>query len=276
MSDPRSRQASRSATGESTGGALSTPLALVDTHCHLDLCEGDAASVVQRAREAGVERIATVAIEPAGAGAALELATAHPEVHAIVGCHPNSASALDDAALAQLADSARHARVVAIGETGLDYYRERAPRATQVAAFRAQLELARELQLPVVVHARAASDDTLRVLADHDSARPVVLHCFGMPERVGECIERGYYCSFAGNVTYRNARDLQAAARQVPDELLLAETDAPFLSPQPLRGRPNEPANVAHTVATLAALRGDDPARLARQIADNARRVFGW
>lgn len=252
--------------------------AVVDTHCHLELCAAPVDEIVARARAGGVQRIANVALEPRQAVHAITLARRHDEVFAIVGCHPNSAQLLDDDGLRALREAVRAAPglVVAIGETGLDYYRAGAPRETQINAFRRQLELAAELSLPVVVHSREAADDTLAVLADYDRRTPVVLHCFGMPERIAECVERGYYCSFAGNVTYPAAQRLREAARVVPDELLLVETDAPFLSPQPVRGRPNEPSNVRHTLAALAELRGVSAAELAGTVERNARRVFGW
>lgn len=252
--------------------------AVVDTHCHLELCAAPVDEIVARARATGVQRIANVALEPRQAADAIALARRHDEVFAIVGCHPNSAQLLDADGLRALREAAAAASdsVVAIGETGLDYYRAGAPRETQIRAFRRQLELAAELSLPVVVHSREAADDTLAVLAEHERRTPVVLHCFGMPERIGECVERGYYCSFAGNVTYPAAHQLREAARMVPDELLLVETDAPFLSPQPVRGRPNEPSNVRLTLAALAELREVSAAELAATVERNARRLFGW
>jgi TatD DNase family protein len=141
----------------------------------------------------------------------------------------------------------------------------------------AQLDLAGRLGLPVVIHTRAAEDETFAVLREHASRLPaVILHCFSAPERMAECVERGYLCSFAGNVTYPKATDLQAAAREVPAELLLVETDSPYLAPQPRRGRPNEPANVVHTAQHVASLRGVPYDVLERTVEDNAARVFGW
>jgi TatD DNase family protein len=166
--------------------------------------------------------------------------------------------------------------VVAVGETGLDHYRDRAPRDDQRRAFVAQLELARRADLPVVIHTRAAEDDTFAVLAEHADGLTVILHCFSAPDRVEEAVERGYLCSFAGNVTYGSAQDLQRAAREVPDDLLLVETDAPYLTPVPLRGEPNEPANVTHTAEFVAGLRGVEYAELEAIVERNAARVFGW
>src|SRR6266508_1631218 len=164
-------------------------------------------------------------------------------------------------------------RVVAVGETGLDFYRDRAPREAQRAAFAAQLELAAETGKPVVIHSRAADEELALMLERFDGT--VVLHCFSSPHLLPAALERRYYVSFAGNVTYPNANDLRLAATQVPADRILAETDTPYLAPQPRRGRPNEPANVVHTLAALARARGEEPEALERQIEDNARRVFG-
>jgi TatD DNase family protein len=171
--------------------------------------------------------------------------------------------------------AAAHPRARAIGETGLDYYRDYAPRADQRRAFEAQLALAGRVGLPVVIHTRAAEDDSYAALAEHPDLT-VVMHCFSAPDRVEDCVERGYLCSFAGNVTYPKATDLQAAARELPDELLLVETDSPYLSPQPVRGERNEPANVVHTARFVAELRGVEYEALERTVEDNAARVFGW
>ena len=160
-----------------------------------------------------------------------------------------------------------------MGETGLDYYRDYAPRDAQRRSFEAQLELATELRKPVIIHTRAADEDTLDVLAGFEGT--VVLHCFSSPPLLEPALERGWYVSFAGNVTYKNAHDLRSAAYAVPAERLLAETDMPYLTPVPLRGRPNEPANVVHTVAALARARNADVGELAAQIDANAARCFG-
>jgi len=166
--------------------------------------------------------------------------------------------------------------VCAVGETGLDYFRDRAPRADQRRAFEAHIELARELDLPLVIHSREAADDTFAVLAEHAGDLSVVLHCFSAPERLEEAVERGYMCSFAGNVTYPSATELQDAVERVPDHLLLVETDSPFLSPQPVRGRQNEPANVTLTARFIAERRGVAYEELDAQVEANAARVFGW
>jgi TatD DNase family protein len=242
---------------------------VIDTHCHLEMCgEG--------ALDHGLARVATVGVDAAAGEQALALAAARAEVFAIVGRHPNSAEGFTAGDAEQIRAAAAHAKVVAIGETGLDYYRDHAPRSDQRVAFEAQIDLARELGKPLVIHSRAAEDDTLALLAERAAGVTVVMHCFSMPERLDECVERGYMCSFAGNVTYPKAVELQQAAARVPDELLLVETDAPFLSPQPVRGKPNVPANVVHTAERLAELRGVEYAALDALVERNAARVFGW
>src|SRR3954447_4430575 len=250
--------------------------AVVDTHCHLDVCEPPVAELVARAVEAGVRRIATVGMNPASIEAALAVARDHDEVVAIVGRHPHEAEGFGDADLEQIERAAADAGARAIGETGLDYYRDRAPREDQKRAFEGQLELAARLGLPVAIHTRAAEDDTFAMLSEHAAGTTVILHCFSAPDRLEECVERGYLCSFAGNVTYPKADDLQAAARELPDELLLVETDSPFLAPQPVRGKPNEPVNVRHTAEYVAEHRGVSYHELEETVEANAARVLGW
>jgi TatD DNase family protein len=249
---------------------------VIDSHCHLDVCDPPDAELVATARTLGVRRLATVGMNPASIERALAAAHEHDGVFAIVGHHPNEASSFDEAALEAIAAAARDERVVAIGETGLDYFRDRAPREMQRVAFEAHIDLARELNLPLVIHTRAAEDDTLAVLGDRADGLTVVMHCFSMADRVEECVERGYVCSFAGNVTYPKATDLQEAARVVPDELLMVETDSPYLAPQPVRGKPNEPANVVRTAEFVAELRGVPYEELDGTVEATAARVFGW
>jgi TatD DNase family protein len=249
---------------------------VIDSHCHLDYCEPPVAELVGRARAAGVGRMATVATNGASIRHALTAAEDHDEVVAIVGRHPHETAGFDDLAVEEIERAAAHPRARAIGETGLDYYRDHAPRGDQRRAFEAQLELAARVGLPVVIHTRAAEDDTFAVLREHASSLPaVIMHCFSAPERLEECVEQGYLCSFAGNVTYPKATGLQEAARQVPAELLLVETDSPYLAPQPVRGKPNEPANVMHTARFVAELRGIPYEELERTVDANAGRVLG-
>lgn len=253
---------------------------MVDTHCHLDACEGDPAELVERARSAGITRLATVGTDSNSARSALILAEEHPEVSAIVGVHPNHATGFSARSVEEHDESlygyAHFQHVVAVGETGLDYYRDHAPREDQKRAFRAHLDLAGELELPVVIHTRAAEEDTFDMLLEHAAGLTVVLHCFSAPGHLEEAVERGYMCSFAGNVTYPSAADLQDAAERVPDELLLLETDSPYLSPQPVRKEANEPANVALTVRFVAERRGVPYEELEALVERNAARVFGW
>jgi TatD DNase family protein len=249
---------------------------VIDSHTHLDLCEPPDAELVAAADAAGVQRILTVGIDGAASRAALAAAEAFPQVFAAIGRHPNSAHGFDDADLDELRALAAHPRCVAIGETGLDYYREGAPRADQQRAFEAQIELARETGKPLVIHTRAAEDDTLATLAAHAEGVIVILHCFSMPEHLDECLERGYWISFAGNVTYPSAAALAEAVSRVPPQRLLVETDAPFLSPQTVRREPNQPAAVVHTARFVAERRGVAYDELDRVVDGNAAELFGW
>jgi TatD DNase family protein len=238
---------------------------VIDTHAHLESCPDGPDAAVASAAEAGVDRILTIGREQA-----VDLAAANPGVWAIVGWHPHEAAEADVEALRPLLSQPR---VIAVGEVGLDYYRDNAPRDDQRRVFSEQIDLASELGLPLVIHTRDADDETFPML--ERSRVPVVLHCFSSPDRLSEAVSRGYMLSFAGNVTYPKALELQEAARRAPAELLLAETDSPYLAPVPLRGRPNIPANVVHTVEFLAGLRGVGRDELAEQIERNATRVFG-
>ena len=249
---------------------------MVDTHCHLDSCAPPDGELVELAREVGVHRIATVGMHSASIAAALVAAREYEDVFAIVGRHPPHSEGFGPAELEEIERAAADPLARAVGETGLDYFRDRAPRADQRRAFEAQLDLAARAGLPVVIHTRAAEEDTFATLAERAGDVTVVLHCFSAPGRVEECVERGYMCSCAGNLTYPKAHGLQAAARELPEELLLVETDSPFLAPLAVRGKPNEPANVTHTAAFLAELRGVSYDDLERTVEDNARRVFGW
>jgi TatD DNase family protein len=249
---------------------------MIDSHTHLHLCDGPDAELVAAADAVGVSRMLTVGTDGASSRTALAAAETFPQVYAAVGCHPNEAKGFDDADLAELRALAAHERCVAIGETGLDFYRDLAPRADQERAFAAQIALARETGKPLVIHTRAADDATLDQLASEAGGCSVVIHCFSMPARLTECLERGYAISFAGNVTYKNAADLAEAARRVPDESLLVETDAPYLTPQAVRGERNQPAFVAHTVAFLAELRGVSKEELGATVERNAARVLSW
>jgi TatD DNase family protein len=245
---------------------------VIDTHAHLDAGDDDPAEVLRRAREAGVTRVIAVGSGLDSCRAALELAERESGVYAALGIHPHQAGGGERDRVDELRALLASPRAVAVGETGLDHYRDYAPRDRQRELFDAQIALARELRKPIVIHTRAADADTVAALDGFGGT--VVLHCFSSPGLLDPALERGWYVSFAGNVTYPNAYDLRAAARAVPTERLLVETDSPYLSPQPRRGRPNEPANVVHTVAALAQARGEDADELADRIDANADAAF--
>ncbi len=254
---------------------------LIDSHCHLDYppMSADLVATFARARAAGVEQVIHIGCSPKSMARAVELAHAHAGVFASVGVHPHDAKLLDDATLATIEQLARAnpGRVVAIGETGLDYHYDFSPRAEQLVAFGRQLDLARTLDLPVVLHIRDAHDDAWAVLADHPARAidPGVVHCFtGTPAEAERWVALGFHVSFSGIATFKKATDLRAAAKLVPADRILLETDAPYLSPEPLRGRKNEPANVAFTCVCLADVRGETPAVLARTAAANTRALF--
>jgi TatD DNase family protein len=246
---------------------------VIDTHTHLDALEDDPADVVARAREAGVTRILTVGTDVAGCRRALELADQHDEVYAILGIHPHAANDATDHDVAEVRSLLAHRKAVAAGEMGLDWFRDYAPRDKQMNLFTAMLDVAAETAKPAVIHTRAADADTLAALEGFDGR--VVLHCFSSPHLLEPALERGWYVSFAGNATFPKAVDLRLAAREVPANRILAETDAPYLAPQPMRGRPNEPAYVMHTLASLAQARNEDPKELEQQIDRNASECFG-
>jgi TatD DNase family protein len=245
---------------------------VIDTHAHLDACTDPAAELLARARAAGVTRVLTVGTTIDSCRSALAAAEADDGVFAILGIHPHEAGGPEAERIDELAELLRHDRAVAVGETGLDHFRDYAPTDRQRALFERHLELARELEMAVVIHTRAAEDETLDALAGFDGT--VVLHCFSSPALLPAALDRGWYVSFAGNVTYPKARDLRDAATQVPVDRLLAETDCPYLAPQPVRGRENEPAFVAYTIAMLAETRGEHPAGLSEQIDRNANAAF--
>jgi TatD DNase family protein len=249
---------------------------VIDSHTHLDRSPGSDAELVAAAREAGLRRILTVGTDSASCRAAIAAADAHDEVFAAVGRHPNDSTGYEDAVTEELRELARHPKVLAIGETGLDDYRDYAPRADQERAFSAHMALARETGKPLVIHTRAAEDDTIAMLDREAQGLEVILHCFSMADRLDECLERGWWISFAGNVTYPKAQDLATAAERVPLERLLVETDAPYLTPQALRKERNQPAYVVHTARFVAERRGIAYEELEAAVEANAARLFGW
>ncbi|QBS41413.1 TatD family hydrolase [Nocardia sp. CS682] len=265
---------------------LPEPLApIVDAHTHLDACGAtDAASttvIVDRAASVGVGQVVTVADDLAAAQWAVQAAHWDPRVYAAVALHPTRANALDEAAKAELERLAADPRVVAIGETGLDYYWPGkldgcADIETQVEGFRWHIDLAKRLRKPLMIHNREADHDLLTVLLDEGAPNTVIFHCFSSDTNMAlACVAEGYVLSFSGTVSFKNAHELREAAKVVPDELILVETDAPYLTPHPFRGAPNEPYCLPYTVRALAEVREQDPAELAKITTANARRFYG-
>jgi TatD DNase family protein len=250
---------------------------VIDSHTHLDSCEPPNDELLARAREAGVRRMLTVGMDRESCRTALAAAERFDEVWAAIGRHPNSATGFSDADLADLEELSAHERCAAIGETGLDFYRDRTPRADQERAFAAQIELARATSKPLVIHTRAAEDDTIRTLRERADGVRVILHCFSMSGHLDECLEQPqWWFSFAGNVSYPSAGDLAGAAERIPADRLLVETDAPYLSPQVVRKQRNEPAFVAHTARFVAERRGVSYEQLEADVERNAAELFGW
>jgi TatD DNase family protein len=245
---------------------------VIDTHAHLDALD-DPAGALERARAAGVTRIVTIGTGIDSCRAALALAEQHDDVLAALGIDPHQAATPEARRVDELRELLAHPKAVAVGETGLDYHYGADSAHEQARLFEAQLGLASETGLPVVIHTRAADADTAERLRRHTGT--VVMHCFSEPGLLGPALEEGWYVSFAGNITYPKAQALRDAAAAVDPTRLLAETDSPYLAPQPLRGRRNEPAYVVHTLGTLAELRGADPEELAAQVDANASAAFG-
>jgi len=251
---------------------------LIDSHCHPYMAdfEVDRPAMFDRARQAGVTTLVAVGYDLDSSREAVAMAEARPDVYACVALHPHHAAEMTPAALEALRSLARQPRVVAVGEIGLDFHRDLAPRELQRAAFRAQLRLAAELRLPVVIHDREAHPEVMELLAEEGDGRPaVVLHCFSGDLAMAETAwGRGYYTSLAGPLTYKNAHALRELARVAPPDRLLIETDAPYLPPEPFRGRRNEPAHLARIAETLAGLREMPLAEIARLTAQNTRRAL--
>jgi TatD DNase family protein len=248
----------------------------VDTHCHLDHHEQlSAAEQVARAREAGVELLVTVGTDMASSTQAVTTARRFDGVWASVGVHPNDAMEATPQVLDVIDQLAADDAVVAVGETGLDYYRDYTTPQQQERAFRAHIRIAKHRDRALVVHCRDAWEHCIDVLEDEGAPDRVVMHCFsGDLDVAKRCADAGWFMSYAGNVTFRNADDLRSVAAATPLELLLTETDAPFLTPHPYRGRPNDPSMVPHTLAQLAEVQGREPVEVAEAVLANARRAF--
>ncbi len=260
-------------------------MTLVDTHCHLDFHSYDEirADVIREAAEVGVTRIINPGTDLERCHKALRIAEQYPNVYAAVGIHPTDTADFDDATLAEVRAMAAHEKVLAIGEIGLDYHWDTSPKSAQWRALKAQLTLAAELELPVIIHNREASDDVLRILAEWTGTLPAslrgragVLHSFSAPWSVAErALELGFYIGFTGPVTFKNAGALRRVAAHVPLDRILVETDGPFLTPEPFRGRrPNRPAYVRYIAERLAALHDLPAANFFAQTTANAERLF--
>lgn len=250
--------------------------AYVDTHCHLEMHdELSVAEQVERARDAGVTTLVTVGTSMASSTQAVRTAHQMEGIWASVGIHPNDAMEATPKVLEVIEKLAEQEAVVAVGETGLDYYRDHTSPEQQMRSLRHHIELARRQDKALVVHCREAWPDLLRILDEEDTPERVVLHCFsGDRDVVRHCAERGWFMSFAGNLTFKNAEELRVAAAGVPLELLLTETDSPFLSPHPHRGKPNDPSRVHLVLETLAEIQHVASDELADTVLGNARRAF--
>ncbi len=250
---------------------------LIDTHCHLDMkaFDGDREEVIKRAGDAGIKYIINVGSDREGNIRGLRMFREHPSIYSAAGIHPHNAKKLDYSLYRELKEWVREPKVIAVGEIGLDYHYLHSPKGVQVEAFRRQMALAKDAGLPVIVHSREAKNDTLRVLREEISDTTGVLHCFsGDIDMAKKAMELGFYISLAGTVTFRNAQEMREIAKFVPDEFLLIETDAPYLSPEPVRGRRNEPAFLKHTAEVIAGIRGITVADLARITMLNAMKLF--
>ena len=278
MSNPNERVVTPSPVSGSGDDPLPAPGAF-DAHTHMDVMGLPVDGVLAAARAAGISRVVNVGCDIPSSEWSAARAAEYPDVYAAVAIHPNETSGVDsrrDEVLASIEALAAAPKVVAIGETGLDYYRDWSPREVQRAWFGAHIELARRTGKTLMIHDREAHADVLRILAEEGPPARVVFHCFsGDAALAKQCAEAGYVMSFAGNLTFTNARPLRDAAAAAPPELLLAETDAPFLTPVPNRGRPNEPAQVAYTLRCLAEVQGLDLAGLCDTVTATAERIFG-
>lgn len=254
---------------------------MIDSHAHVSRCPDSPETVIGAAREAGVEKILTVGLDEATNREQIQICNDFEGLYAAVGRHPNDADGFDQAAAADIEELAADPKVVAIGETGLDFYRDTADPDSQRRAFVTQADIAARLDLPLVIHVRdrqgseQAVSEVFATLGEFPDLT-VILHCFSAPGWVERAAERGWYCSFAGNVTYPANGDLREAAAKVPDQRILVETDAPYLTPQSRRRDRNQPAFVVETAEKVAEVRGVSYSELEAQVTENAGRLFGW
>ncbi len=250
---------------------------LIDTHCHLDMeaFDKDRDEVLKRAVESDIEYIINAGTDREGNIKGLKLSAQYPEVYSAVGIHPHDAKTLDDALYKEMKNWIKEPKVVAVGETGLDYYYLNSPKGVQIEAFVKQIALAKKAGLPIIVHSREAKNDTLRILRDEEVDTSGVLHCFsGDLEMAKKAMELGFYISIAGPVTFKNAKKMRDIVKSIPDEFLLVETDAPYLSPVPMRGKRNEPSFIKNTAHVIAEVRGVSPYDIARITTVNAKKLF--
>lgn len=252
----------------------------IDSHCHLDFDElaADLPAVVSRARSAGVLLMVTISTRVRNFARTLAIAEAYPEIYCSVGTHPHNAADEPDVTAIELAELARHPKVVAIGEAGLDYHYQHSPRDAQQRSFRVHIEAARQTGLPLIVHSRAAEDDTAQVIEQemHNGAFKILLHCYSSKQDLAERgLAQGAYISFSGILSFKNAEEIRSVAQSTPLDRLLVETDAPYLAPVPYRGKTNEPAFVVHTLKKLAELRGISDEQMAQATNENFFRLFG-
>lgn len=250
----------------------------IDSHAHLDLLDfkKDMPDVISRAKEGGIENIITIGIGVQECNAAMKIAEAYPSIYAAIGIHPHNAKSLDLKTLDFLEDNAKNNKVVALGEMGLDFFRNHSSRKDQILAFRAQLDLAKSVKLPVIIHDRDAHDETLSILEEEKAGLTGgVIHCFsGDLEMAFKCIDMGFYISIPGTVTFKNAKKQQEVVRELPIEKLLIETDCPFLAPVPYRGKRNEPLFVTHVAEEIARIKNMHIEDVARITVSNTKEIF--
>jgi TatD DNase family protein len=251
---------------------------LIDSHAHLEMPEfkKDLEAVIQRAKESGVEYIFTVGTERKDWKKALEIANSHPSIYAILGVHPHNAKEIDDQTYPMLKEFCRNGKVKAFGEIGLDFFRNLSPQDIQLKRFREQIGLGKELGLPIVVHDREAHQETMEILKSEKAEEcGGIIHCFsGNFEMAKFCIEMGFYISIPGSITFKNAEGLRKVVKEIPLESLLVETDAPFLTPEPFRGKRNEPSYVRYTAQKVAEIKNVSFERVAEVTTENALRVY--
>jgi TatD DNase family protein len=271
-----SRSTDRSGDAPPPPAQLTT--AALDSHCHLDLMDVDVADVMASAHAVGIDRVVQVGIDVPSSKWSVDVAASRDDVWAAVAIHPNEAYSADEAAWQAIAELAAHPRVVALGETGIDHFRTSADGwPAQAESFRRHIDIAKTTGKAVMIHDRDAHEDVLQVLESEGAPEHVIFHCFsGDADFARRCAERGYVMSFAGNITFKNAQDLRDAVAVAPLEQLLVETDAPFLTPMPYRGRPNSPYLVPLTVRAIAAEKGVSEDDVAAAVTSTAARVFGW